>query len=474
MDNNENNNTYNNPNNSVTVNDINNDLIDPQSIFTDDPNNQVNENYSENYDYEQTNLNKSINNHSGVVDNYNQSSNSYVDDGQTVNSYEDQINNSQDISLYTQQPNDAGMNSYQDNNYNGYDNNYNNGYNDPNYNNYQDNGYNTGYDNGYNNGYNDPNYGNYQDNGYNNGYDNSYDNGYNDPNYNNYQDNSYNTGYNDPGYNNYQDNGYNTGYDNGYNNGYDNSYNNGYNSGYDNYDNSYNNFNTEPPVPPSNQITSDGTKHPKTIGPEEFEKKMKKNVRPFNFMLAAIYILIIGVIGYLGYSLWVDRNIFDFSKDKMNLVVGSSYDEKVYLKGKIDSVENYDWESDDPSIASVDSKGRITAKKEGTAKITVTNIKTKSSNFITVKVIDVKIKQFIIKPSEKVVYMGTTYNVVPYINGQSSLTIDLEWKSSDIEVATVDEEGVVTPQKPGHTNVTVTIPNTDYKATISIVVSEKS
>ena len=492
---NEKNNTYNsNPNNSVTVNDVNSDLIDPQSIFTDDPNNQVYDDYSQT-DYEQTNLNKSINNHTGVIDNYNQSSNAFVDDSQTVSSYEEQLNNSQDISFYTQQSNNSNLNTYQDNNYGdeyntGYDNGYNNAYdnnanyNDPNYN--YGNGYdNAGYDNGYNNAYdNNVNY------NYGNGYDNTgYDNGYN----NAYDNNSYdnNVNYNDPNYN--YGNGYdNTGYDNGYNNAYDNNsydnnvnyndpnynYSNGYdNTGYDNgYNNAYdNNVNYDNnTIQPSPQVVSDGTKHPKTIGPEAFDKKMKKNVRPFNLMLVAIYVLIIGVIGYLAYSLWVDRNVFDFSKEKMNLVVGSSYDEKVYLKGKLDSVENYKWESDNESIATVDSKGRIVAKKEGTAKITVTNKKTKKSNFITVKVIDVKIKQFIIKPSEKVVYIGSTYTVIPYINGQSSLTIDLEWKSSDTEVATVDEEGVVTPHKSGHTNVTVTIPNTDYKATISIIVSKKS
>ena len=293
--------------------------------------------------------------------------------------------------------------------------------------------------------------------------DNGYNDGYVDN--NQYVDNGYNNGYVDN--NQYMDNGYNDSYVD--NNQYvDNNYSNNQfiNNNYDNniQDNEDDN---------SNEFFKDGTRKPKTIGSEAFEKKYRKNLRPFNFMLFIIYGLIIALIVYFGYSLFMSRKTFFFSKDKINLVVGSSYEEKIYVKDKPVSVENYEWNSSDSTVATVDNNGKITALKEGYVEIKVTDKKSKKTNIISVKVIDLEIKQFVIKPSEKVVYMGNTYTIVPLINGLSSYTIDMIWESSDPTVATVDQYGEVTPIKTGHTNVTATIPNTKYKATISIIVSNK-
>ena len=149
------------------------------------------------------------------------------------------------------------------------------------------NNYNNPYDN--NMGYND-----YQNMNYNNGYPNNYNNGYTD---------NYNMGYNNNAYNDNYNNGYNNNMNN-YNNGYNNNYNMDYNnnpnnSGY--VDTSYNtnnmgnsnfnnNNNNNDDIDTTGKSSSIKTKHRKTIGPDEFDKKMKKNIRPFNFMLIIIYV----------------------------------------------------------------------------------------------------------------------------------------------------------------------------------------
>lgn len=388
-------------------------IIDPQNIFGTD---------SYTFESEQSNSRKSINNHSSVVEQYNRSGMNNIDDNYSVSSYEDQLNNSQDLVFYTQQPkapmempppmmpnNPSPYNPYTNANYNMMPNGLN-----P-YNNY-----------------------NMTPNG---------------------QFNPYNMPLN--GYNNmpyYPNN--NMGYPNTppmMNQPMNNQY-----------------MNNEPPRNVRNDDDNSlHTKHRKTIGPKEFEKKMKRNLRPFNFMLAFIYILIIGVIVYFGYNFWLDQQDFYFSKSKINLALGSSYEETVFIKGKVDDNTNYTWESEDTSIANVDEKGNITSIKEGTTDIKVTNKKTKQTNTITVKVINVQVKQFTIDPSEKVVYLGNSYTIVPLVNGQSSLTIDLSWTNSNSEIATVDESGVVTPKKAGRTTITVSIPNTKFKDSITIIVVEK-
>lgn len=455
----------------------------------------------------QTNLSKSTNNYTNIVGNYNQRFNEIIDNGEGVSSFEDQLNNSQDIAVYTQQPKQPvempninngnypmdqqynyGNNGYNPNGMsytgnptidnNGYTSYDNSGYNyqNINYNNGFKDNYNTDYNNGYINDYNNMNNGNYpMDQQYNYGNTNYNPNEMNYTNNPIINNNSY-VDYNSTGYNNYPNMNYGNSFNDNnisYNN---NPNNNGYlDTSYNTNNNinntSYNSTNEE--IDTTGNSSSLKTKHRKTIGPEAFDKKMKKNLRPFNFMLAIIYILIIGVIGYFGYQYWLTRNDFYFVKDKMNLAEGSSFQEKVYVKGKLENNQDYDWKSDNEGIITVDNNGKIVGKAEGTANIQVTNKKTKTTKTIIVKVIDVDIKQFTTKDKEKVVYIGNTYTITPLINGQSSLTIDLKWENSNDSVATVDNEGVVTPKKTGSTTVTISIPNTEFKTSIIIIVAEK-
>ena len=230
-------------------------------------------------------------------------------------------------------------------------------------------------------------------------------------------------------------------------------------------------------IPPAkkqgNDLFSDGSKHPKTIGPEEFQRKMNKAVRPYNILLVLIYLLILGVFGYFGYSLWLEKNSFYASKEKMNLVKESSYQEKIYYKGKLDSVENYEWTSDNTAVAVVDDKGTIKGVNAGETKVKIKSKKTKQSIEVDVKVLDVDVKQFTVTPAEKTIFTGNTYTITPKVNGQTSLTIDLEFKSEDESIATVNEDGVITPVKRGHTNITVTIPGTKWVANMSVIVKDK-
>lgn len=70
------------------------------------------------------------------------------------------------------------------------------------------------------------------------------------------------------------------------------------------------------------------------------------------------------------------------------------------------------WKSSNPAVASVNSKGKVTAKKEGTAKITATVLKKKYTCKITVK-----------KPKEDITINGTREN--PHVASEyTKVTID--------------------------------------------------
>lgn len=380
------------------------------------------------FESEQSNSRKSMNNHSFVVEQYNHINDSNIDDNYNISSYEDQINNSQDITFYTQQTKqtqqqkDLLINEQN-----------NNEINTPNYNNVDFNQQTNIYNNNNNN---------------NNYYENQFQNNYQAEQVNNYSQTQDNY--------NYQSNQFvqpmeQTNYQYQQVNNFQNNEVISQNSSY--------------------QAINNNTKY--QDGPTPFDKKMKKELRPFNFLLTLMYLFIFGIIGFFGYKLWLQKQEFYLSKNTINLALGHYYEEQITVKEKVDKNTNYTWESDNSSIATVDENGKITGVKAGTANIKVTNKKTKATNTVMVKVIDVVYKKFEIQQTERVVYMGNTFTIKPKVNDQESLTVNYIWTNSNPKIATVTEAGLVTPKTPGRTTITVSVPNTKFKDTITIIVVNK-
>ncbi|HHT57512.1 Ig-like domain-containing protein [Herbinix luporum] len=105
------------------------------------------------------------------------------------------------------------------------------------------------------------------------------------------------------------------------------------------------------------------------------------------------------------------------------------------------------WSSSSSSIASVNSYGKVTAKKAGTATITAKINNAEASCKVTVKKTTITISQSSIS-----IERGESYTLSATTSNKSSVT----WKSSRKSVATVDDQGNVLGLKPGETTITVT------------------
>ncbi|MDO5292427.1 MAG: Ig-like domain-containing protein, partial [bacterium] len=132
---------------------------------------------------------------------------------------------------------------------------------------------------------------------------------------------------------------------------------------------------------------------------------------------------------------------------------GSSYTIDKTVK-PADTTDKVTFKSNNTKVATVSSKGKITAKKAGTAKITVTAGKKKAT--ITVKVVSKNTVTKKITVSKKSINLkkGKSYSIVAKVTPVYT-TDRLSFSTSKKSVATVNKYGVVTAKKKGTAYITV-------------------
>jgi len=113
------------------------------------------------------------------------------------------------------------------------------------------------------------------------------------------------------------------------------------------------------------------------------------------------------------------------------------------------------WSSSSKKVATVDENGVVTPVKEGSATITVKTHNGKKDT-IKVKVVDPfkPSKVILDKSSTVTLNMGETLQLNAALQPETAQS-KLAWSSSSKKVATVDENGVVTPIKEGSATITV-------------------
>ena len=126
------------------------------------------------------------------------------------------------------------------------------------------------------------------------------------------------------------------------------------------------------------------------------------------------------------------------------------------------------FKSSKKSVATVSSKGVVTGKKAGTAKITVTPKKGKKKT-ITVTVAKAP-KKVTLNMTNETVTVGETLQLKATLPSKTASN-KLTWTSSNKNVATVSKSGKVTAKKAGTATITVKTFN-GKKATCKVTVEE--
>ncbi len=159
-----------------------------------------------------------------------------------------------------------------------------------------------------------------------------------------------------------------------------------------------------------------------------------------------------------------------FLLKEKNMVKGETFQLSATIT-PADAEKKVTWKSSNEKVAKVNAKGKVTAQKAGTAKITaVTENGKRAVCKVTVVSKAVKTIKVTLNKKRSTLNAGEKLQLTAKLNPAKS-TDALTWKTSNKKVAKVDKNGVVTAQKPGKASITVQTKN-GKKAVCEIVVKQ--
>ncbi len=145
------------------------------------------------------------------------------------------------------------------------------------------------------------------------------------------------------------------------------------------------------------------------------------------------------------------------AKVKLNVTKKTIDKGKTYTLKVSGTSKKVKWSSSNKSVATVSSKGKVTAKKAGTATISAKVDGKTLKCKITVK------NPIKINATSKTLYKGNTYTLK--VSGTSK---KVTWSSSNKSVATVSSKGKVTAKKAGTTTISAKVSGKTLKCKITV------
>ncbi|MBR1726968.1 MAG: Ig domain-containing protein, partial [Muribaculaceae bacterium] len=131
-----------------------------------------------------------------------------------------------------------------------------------------------------------------------------------------------------------------------------------------------------------------------------------------------------------------------------------------------------EWASSNPSVATVDENGRVTAHAVGTATITATSRGTVDGALLTATcAVEVRsyVESITLNKTETLIYQGENELLTATILPDNAFNQAVVWSTSDPEVATVDNTGMVTAVTRGTATITATTTDgTNLSATCQV------
>lgn len=180
-----------------------------------------------------------------------------------------------------------------------------------------------------------------------------------------------------------------------------------------------------------------------------------KNLKKFCFSFLIVFSLAFSVPVILPFDT-VIMNAEAATIPKLNKKDTTLIKDQTLVLKVSDTKSKVKWSSSNKTVATVNSAGKVTAKKKGTATITAKVGKKILSCKITVEAPSISKKSVTLTESQKIPLK---------LNGTNQ---KVKWSSSRKDIASINSKGIVTAKKAGKATITATVLNKKYKCNITV------
>lgn len=164
----------------------------------------------------------------------------------------------------------------------------------------------------------------------------------------------------------------------------------------------------------------------------------------------------------------------DMELNKTNIIKKVGESEQLVAKIVPDNAydKSISWESEDPSIASVDVNGLVMANSPGNTIIKATTRQNDISKMCNVEVL-IPVNGVSLNKTELKLYTDQREQLFERVIPSNAYDKTVTWKSSNTQVATIDNEGNIVPINSGTTTITVTTNDGKFIDTCTLTVSKR-
>ncbi len=157
------------------------------------------------------------------------------------------------------------------------------------------------------------------------------------------------------------------------------------------------------------------------------------------------------------------------SKESVELMVGKSFELSATVLPDDATDKTISWTSDNTDIAVVDAFGKVTAKALGQATIIASS--GNKNAYCSVTVIPTPVENIIISKESLEMFVGNSFELIATVLPDDATDKTIAWTSSNENIATVDDSGIVTALSIGEAIITASCGNVKAICKVSVVLS---
>ena len=157
----------------------------------------------------------------------------------------------------------------------------------------------------------------------------------------------------------------------------------------------------------------------------------------------------------------INASSITFDQYELVMIPGESHNVVAsFSPGNI--TEPYTWTSDNPTIATVDSNGRIIANRVGTASVTLMTKNSGKKQTVVVYVVGLSHTNVTLHQYEQL-------KIGLQVEGQSSSNFSIRWDTENQNIAEMDRNGNLTAKATGTTRVYVVVNGRALYCTVKVI-----